>query len=125
MAEITLTSSRIANGVWEGIVEGAMAAPAVQVLHLMRQLVGVEVMAMPGRAGSFAVRAPVPAEVLSEGVQTLVMQVEGQTIGQLTLVVGVPLDDDLRTEIGLIRAELDLLKRAFRRHAAGRPDQGS
>lgn len=35
----------------------------------------------------------------------------------LSLVAGAPLDIDLRVEIDLIRAELDLLKREFRRLA--------
>jgi hypothetical protein len=30
----------------------------------------------------------------------------------------VPLEEDIRAEVSLLRAELDLLKRAFRRHCA-------
>ena len=33
-----------------------------------------------------------------------------------TIVTGVAMEDDVRAEIDLLRAELDMLKRAFRRH---------
>ena len=32
------------------------------------------------------------------------------------MITGEPVEDDLRGEIDLLRAELDMLKRAFRRH---------
>ena len=37
-------------------------------------------------------------------------------LGDFTLIAGEPLADDLRAEVELLRAELDMLKRAFRRH---------
>ena len=37
-------------------------------------------------------------------------------LAQFTLVAGQPLDEDIRAELSLLRAELDLLKRAFQRH---------
>ena len=51
-------------------------------------------------------------------MQTVVLQVDGVVRGQFTVIAGVPLDEDVRAEISLLRAELDLLKRAFRRHCA-------
>jgi hypothetical protein len=54
--------------------------------------------------------------ILNDGVQTFVIQNAGQTLGSFSIVSGRPLDHDLRSEIDLLRAELDLLKRAFRRH---------
>ena len=44
------------------------------------------------------------------------MQAGGEVLASFTLVAGVPLEEDLRAEISLLRAELDLLKKAFRRH---------
>ena len=32
------------------------------------------------------------------------------------MITGEPLGDDIRAEVELLRAELDMLKRAFRRH---------
>ena len=37
-------------------------------------------------------------------------------LASFTVVMGQPLDEDIRAEMALLRAELDMLKRAFRRH---------
>ena len=42
----------------------------------------------------------------------------GAVISTFSLLAGDLLDHDLRAEISLLRAELDMLKRAFRRHCA-------
>lgn len=115
--EMKLTQTRIRAGIWEGVLSGAAAqAPKLQVLHLEKPLSGVAVMPVAGREGEFAVRVPIPAEVLSEGVQTFLIRAEGETLAHFTVITGVAMEDDLRAEIDLLRAELDMLKRAFRRH---------
>jgi hypothetical protein len=38
------------------------------------------------------------------------------SFGAFAIVTGEPLDDDIRAELDLLRAELEMLKRAFRRH---------
>ena len=118
MAGLQLTQTRIRAGVWEGNLTGVDAAPPLEVLHLEQVLPGLSVTEVPGRAGNWLVRVPIPAEVLSEGVQTFVIRAAGsdETLAHFTVVTGVALEDDLRAEIDLLRAELDLLKRAFRRH---------
>jgi hypothetical protein len=118
MAEITLTKTRIRNGVWEGVLTGAAAQPALQVMLLEAPLPGLSVQAVPGRSGDWLVRVPIPAEVLSEGVQTFLIRdaVSGLTLAHFSIITGVAMEDDLRAEIDLLRAELDMLKRAFRRH---------
>lgn len=114
----TLTQTRFAHGLWEGVLTGAPDAPAIEARHQDRALEGVEVTPLSGNPGQFTVRVPLPASLLTEGVQTVAI-LQGETVlAQITVVAGVPLEDDLRAEIGLLRAELDLLKRAFRRHCA-------
>jgi hypothetical protein len=49
-------------------------------------------------------------------VQSFLVQSDGVTLAQFTLVAGQAPDQDLRAELNLLRAELDLLKRAFQRH---------
>lgn len=115
MTDIVLTQTRIANGWWEGILTGAGAEPVVEAVHQGFALPGVEV---GGPPDARLVRVPIPASILSEGVQTILLHVDHVLRGQFTLIAGVPLDEDLRAEISLLRAELDLLKRAFRRHCA-------
>jgi hypothetical protein len=114
---VTLTQTRIRAGVWEGILTGAgPQAPKLEVLHLERPLAGVQVAAVPGREGDWSVKVPIPAEVLSEGVQTFLIRLGAETLAHFTIITGVAMEDDLRAEIDLLRAELDMLKRAFRRH---------
>jgi hypothetical protein len=115
--KMTLVQTRIAGGVWEGALSGAAgAAPLVEALQGGRAIEGVEVAPVRGQAGQFIVRVPIPAWALNEGVQTFVLQSDGATLAQFTLVAGQPLDEDIRAELSLLRAELDLLKRAFQRH---------
>jgi hypothetical protein len=116
---LSLTQTRIVGGIWEGVLAGAGATPpALEARHLDRVLDGLTLSALPGTPAQFAVRLPIPAAVLAEGVQTVLVLAGGDVLARITLVVGVPLEDDLRAEISLLRAELDLLKRAFRRHCA-------
>lgn len=116
MAEAVLTQTRIRAGVWEGILTGA--APALQATHLGRAVPGLEVTPLPDRPGERAVRLPIPVSALSEGVQTFLITdaASGAVLAQFAVSAGAPLDEDLRAEIDLLRAEFDMLKRAFRRH---------
>lgn len=112
-----LEQGRIAGGVWEGLVSGVTEAPAIEVLHAGRAVEGVEAHPLVGQAGRVSVRVPIPAWALNEGVQTFVVRSAGATLGQFTLIAGETLDADIRAEVNLLRAELDLLKQAFQRHA--------
>lgn len=113
----TLTQTRIAEGWWEGVLTGADDGATVEAWHQDRRIEGVEVTQLAGKSG-WAVRVPIAASALSEGVQTVLLKVGEDVLASFTIVAGVPLEEDLRAEISLLRAELDLLKRAFRRHCA-------
>lgn len=108
-----LELSRIRAGHWEGSW-AAEARPELVVVHQEQVLGGLE--AEPMGEGKWRLRLPIPAELLSDGVQTFLIRAGDETVGRFTIVTGVPLEDDLRAEIDLLRAELDMLKRAFRRH---------
>jgi hypothetical protein len=118
MSEIVLTKTRIRSGMWEGVLSGTPAAPVLEVVLLERILPGITVTAVPDRPGDWAVRVPVPADVLNEGVQTFLIRDKAtqQSLAHFTIITGVAMEDDLRAEVDLLRAELDMLKRAFRRH---------
>ena len=127
MGEAHLTGARIRAGRWEAeLAAPGEAAPAVEVWHLEQQLEGVTI--RPAAASRWSVSVPIPAELLSDGVQTFLVRdgATGNRLGQFTIVTGVPLEDDIRAEIDLLRAELDMLKKAFRFHcvetSAQRPD---
>ena len=108
-----LEMSRVRNGRWEAIWDGADDA-RIAVLHQGEELTGLTFEATGD--GKWRLSLPLPPELLSDGVQTFVIREGGETVGKFTIVTGTPLEDDLRAEIDLLRAELDLLKKAFRRH---------
>ncbi len=118
MAEVTLTKTRIRAGVWEGVLSTSGTPPVIEAVHLEHALPGLTQTAVPDRPGEWLVRVPVPADVLSEGVQTFLLRntETGDTLTHFTIITGVAMEDDLRAEVDLLRAELDMLKRAFRRH---------
>jgi len=118
MLEVRLTKTRIRAGIWEGVLSGIDTAPDIEVLLLERPVPGATATALPGVAGSWAVRVPIPAEALNDGVQTFLIRLKstGETLAHFTIITGVAMEDDMRAEVDLLRAELDMLKRAFRRH---------
>jgi hypothetical protein len=115
-----LLETRLDAGVWRGVV-AADSPPAITALHRGQDLPGVAVAALPGPPGQHAVTLPIPAEVLSDGVEVILLMVGDEVLGRITLIAGEAAGDDLRAEVALLREELDLLKRAFRRQlsAAG------
>jgi len=118
MTDALLTKTRIRAGIWEGVLSGRTQTPDIAVLLLTSPLPGVTVTALPDRPGAWAVRVPIPAEVLNDGVQTFLIRdkATGDTLAHFSIITGVAMEDDLRAEVDLLRAELDMLKRAFRRH---------
>lgn len=119
----SLTKTRIRAGLWEGVLRGPAAPPDLEVTLLGEVLAGLQVSPVPGRPREWAVQVPIPAEALSEGVQTFLIRdrAKGDTLAHFSVITGVAMEDDLRAEIDLLRAELDLLKRAFRRHCLETP----
>ena len=92
MAEWSLVKTRIVEGVWQGVLSGGLSAgeaPELVVTHLDREI---------------------------EGAFLISKQATGERLASFTVVTGEPLEDDIRGELDLLRAELDMLKKAFRRH---------
>jgi len=119
-SKLSLTPIRLAGGVWYGILTGpADSAPMIEASQNGEAIAGAALSPLPGQPGHWAVELALPASVLSDGLQTVVLQADGEVLTKVTILAGAPLQDDLRAEIGLLRAELDLLKRAFQRHARG------
>ncbi|MEM1235807.1 MAG: hypothetical protein AAGI10_02475 [Pseudomonadota bacterium] len=113
---LTVTKTRLREGVWEGVVSGSAVSPQISVTHLENSIEGVKVEALGDN--QWTLRVPIPASALSDGVQTFLIQhaETGATLGNFAIAAGAPLSEDLRAEVDLLRAELDMLKRAFRRH---------
>jgi hypothetical protein len=120
MSDLTLTKIRLRNGVWEGRIAGAAstgARPDVLVTHLDQPVEAVK-LTETAEAGQWDLAIPVPRHALADGVQTFLIldRADNSKLGDFTLIAGEAIADDLRAEVELLRAELDMLKRAFRRH---------
>jgi hypothetical protein len=118
MGTLSLSRSRLVRGIWQGLIKGTPAdspPPSVDVRHMGHP---VEDVRLSREAGGWRIEVTVPAAAISDGVQVLTMTDAdtGARLGYITLVAGEPVAEDLRAEVALLRAELDLLKRAFRRH---------
>ncbi|EBA13706.1 hypothetical protein [Roseobacter sp. CCS2] len=112
-------NTTIKAGVWQGDLLGAKdETPDLRVTHLGEALEQVS-FERDGSRNLWRVSVTLPQEILSDGVQTCVISDgSGATIGTISIICGTPLTDDLRAEIALLRAELDLLQKAFRKHCA-------
>lgn len=112
-----IINGELRAGVWSGeLVEGT--ADGLRVLHEGQALDGVTATALPDR-DSTRISVPVPSTLISDGVQTFVVEDgTGRMLASFAILAGDVLAHDLRAEIALLRAELDILKSAFRKHVA-------
>ena len=123
---IELTKLRLVEGVWHGALRHKGSpdwAPKIEVTHLDFPVDGVEV-EQDRVEECWYVRVPIPADRISDGVQTFVIAeaATGEVLNSFAVMVGEALGDDIRSELDLLRAELDLLKKAFRRHCVETSD---
>ena len=121
MSEFTVTKARFNAGIWEGIVLSQnmdVPTPDIAVSLLGEDLQDVSVVLDETAQDHWVLRFVVPSEVLSDGVQVflIVDRQTGENLGSFTILSGEPMEDDIRADMELLRAELDMMKRAFRRH---------
>jgi hypothetical protein len=119
MTTWTLERIRLAAGLWEGRLTGPSGAEEPALVASWR---GAEIAVpriAPDGEGRWAITLQLPAEIMTDGTQTLAIGPrDGEPLCLETLSFGDPLETDLRAELSGLRTELDLLKRAFRRHLA-------
>lgn len=118
---VTVDHMHVREGVWEGLVtlgENDDPVPLIEVTHLEQPVDGVEVKETNAERREWALRFPIPASTISDGVQTFLIRDgrSGETLDAYSLVAGQALEQDIRAEVDLLRAEVDMLKKAFRRH---------
>ncbi len=119
MSDYTLTKTRLFEGIWEGVVSAddlELPMPTIQATYLEQVLEKVVLTELD--KGRWGLRIPIPASTLADGVQTILIRdaIADETLDVITLISGEALAGDIRSEMDLLRAELDILKRAFRRH---------
>ncbi len=117
-----LLEARIAKGIWEGVLianhDDGNTPPRIEALHREEPLAGLSVEAIADQPGHWLVKVPIPGDIISDGVESILLQDarSGAALGSFAVLAGNALGDDIRAEISLLRAELDMLKKAFRRH---------
>ena len=104
MSELKLTNVRIKEGVWYGeLIADANdgEGPQIEVRHLDQVLDNLSFEADPDNANRFALRVPIPVELLSDGVQTFIIAdaKTGAKLESFSIVTGQPMADDIRAEI--------------------------
>lgn len=121
-------SHGLKGGLWRGRLTHPQGAPARITLILNGEVMAEGRMTADGEGASL-VEVDLPREVLSEGMQTLLLRADAgeagaeahpdaELLARLPLLAGRPLDDDMTAEITALRAELELVKRELRRFAA-------
>ena len=120
MTEARLAKTRVLDGTWHGrltLAQEFAAPPAVEARYGDTVLEGLEI-AHTEEAGRFNVSLRLPAHMMTEGWHTILfVNLEtGETMTSFSVLVGDALAEDMRAEVELLRAELDMLKKAFRRH---------
>lgn len=117
MSDLTLTKTRMITGVWEGALTGVSgdATPTLKLTHFGEEVDGLTV---TKEADQWFVSVPIPLERVADGVQTFVIldARNDAVLNSFALYAGEALAEDIRAEVDLLRAELDMLKQAFRRH---------
>lgn len=114
------------SGIWQGILRRDHAPGRLLLVHLGSRV--AEARATAQEPGVWRIAAAIPAQKLSDGVQTfLLLEDAGEGaeppqpgalhLGSLSMVVGEPLQEDMRAEMHLMRNELDLVKKELRRLA--------
>lgn len=120
MTDVTLTKLRLIEGVWNGVLKyhgSGNWQPDIEVTHLDFPVEDVTV--EEDRVEEcWYVRVPIPADKIADGVQTFVIKDrrDQEPLGSFAIVAGDALAEDIRAEMSLLREELDMLKKAFRRH---------
>lgn len=120
MTAYSLSKSRFFEGVWEGVIAGECddsPTPNVDVRVHDKPVPDITLEALPDPA-SWVIKVPVPANMIADGVHTFVISEAtlGQALGDFSIIAGDAAGEDIRAEMSLLRAELDMLKRSFRRH---------
>jgi len=116
-----LSKKKIIGGTYEGVLQASAKGqhtPALEMIHQGNVVGNVAVELANSDGDLWQVRADIPMELLVDGVQTFLFVFAGKAdiLDRFSMITGDPVEDDIRGEIDLLRAELDMLKRAFRRH---------
>ncbi|PYE83694.1 hypothetical protein [Pseudoroseicyclus aestuarii] len=115
--DLTLVPTRLRDGLWEGLLSGP-PGPAPPIEARLRGQSLPELSLAEEAPGRWRVRLPVPAEAISDGVQSIAFTdpAGDRVLARLTLVMGEASEGEIWAELERLRGEIAMLARAFRRH---------
>lgn len=112
---VQLIKTRMTEGFWHAEVLEPSGQPEISARFDNSEIENIEV--TQGEQKNWVIKVPVPAAMLSDGAHTAIVSLgDGSELARFSIIAGDPVPEDLRGEISMLRAELDLLKKAFRRH---------
>lgn len=122
MSDFNLTRTRIGAGVYQGLLTmrgRGKSSPELE-MRILDKIKGEVILTPHAKAKrTWDVQISIPSMAINEGVQTFIITdvSTGQTLDSFAMITGTPLQEDLHAEMALLRAELDILKHAFRSHS--------
>ncbi|ADO41650.1 hypothetical protein [Ketogulonicigenium vulgare] len=118
---MTLIETRIVEGIWEGLLTDTVLEPRLVASH---NGVDLPVAWTAQEGGDYALRVEVPRAMVSAGQHVMIIrdQDTGIEISRFVMAVGEDALNPQQAEIAILRAELDLLKSAFRSFARDAED---
>lgn len=123
MSDFVLTRTQIRGGVYQGVLKRngrIRREPQLELRLLDADLGTLNLTPDPEQSSTWNVMARIPTSAITEGIQTFILRdpVSGETLDSFAIISGNPVEEDLRAEMALLRAELEMLKRAFRQQGA-------
>jgi hypothetical protein len=119
MTDWTLTRLSLAAGRWEGRLTGPPGLHPPQIAATWRGAEIAEPHVVPLGEGRWTVAIQLPLALMSDGMQTVAIGPrDEEPLCLETLAFADPVDPDIRAQVEALRTEVELLKRAFRRHLA-------
>ena len=109
----------LSNGIWRGLLtaekSGASTSFSVELNGALVE--GTRISAGPSDR-EWVIDIPIPNHAIGDGVHTFLIFVDGNSVpvGSFCVSAGRAMEYDLQAEVALLREELEILKRAFRRH---------
>ncbi len=122
MSDFTLTRTTIRAGQYRGVLTTRARlseTPALELVFLGSSVAQVQVTADPENDRRWSVQVRIPPSSINEGVQTYLLREvsQGEVLDSFAIATGTVLEGDFSAEIALLRAELEILKRAFRQQS--------
>jgi len=120
---MTFEDHGLSAGCWTGALQSDNPPAALCLVHRGKAVAQARL--REAGPGTWSVAVDLPGEVIDRGVHGLLLvagdpdKVGSQVLASLTLVAGTVAGEELLAEVAQLRAELDLVKREFRRFASG------